>query len=130
MYILKENIVVDLKGETQRKVAEKIGITEQTLSKILNKKMSCSKMIAYCIVKINCNFSLKEYEGSDGNIYTKPQVSRFVNSKDNFKKDYVPTVRTINNEFIKYEDYKNRSVNNTNDKSDDVVEIGPDSLPF
>ena len=81
-------------------------------------------------LKINCNFSLKEYEGSDGNIYTKPQVSRFVNSKDNFKKDYVPAVRTINNEFIKYEDYKNRSVNNTNDKSDDVVEIGPDSLPF
>ena len=53
MYILKENIVVDLKGETQRKVAEKIGITEQTLSKILNRKMACSKMIAYCIVKIN-----------------------------------------------------------------------------
>ena len=42
----------------------------------------------------------------------------------------MPTVRTINNEFIKYEDYKNRSVNNTNDKSTDVVEIGPDSLPF
>ena len=38
MYILKENIVVDLKCETQRKVAEKIGITEQTLSKILNRK--------------------------------------------------------------------------------------------
>ena len=53
MYILKENIVVDLKGETQRKVAEKIGVTEQTLSKILNRKMACSKMIAYCIVKIN-----------------------------------------------------------------------------
>ena len=53
MYILKENIVVDLKCETQRKVAEKIGITEQTLSKILNRKMTCSKMIAYCIVKIN-----------------------------------------------------------------------------
>ena len=53
MYILKKNIVVDLKCETQRKVAEKIGITEQTLSKILNRKMACSKMIAYCIVKIN-----------------------------------------------------------------------------
>ena len=53
MYILKENIVVDLKCETQRKVAEKIGITEQTLSKILNRKMACSKIIAYCIVKIN-----------------------------------------------------------------------------
>ena len=51
MYILKENIVVDLKCETQRKVAEKIGITEQTLSKILNRKMTCSKMTAYCIAK-------------------------------------------------------------------------------
>lgn len=55
MYILKENIIVDLNGNTQRKVAEKIGITEQTLSKILNRKMTCSKMIAYCITKINNN---------------------------------------------------------------------------
>ena len=53
MYILKENVIVDLNGETQRKVSEKIGITEQTLSKILNRKMACSKMIAYCITKIN-----------------------------------------------------------------------------
>lgn len=53
MYILKENVVVDLNGDTQRKVAEKIGITEQTLSKILHRKMACSKMIAFCITKIN-----------------------------------------------------------------------------
>ena len=53
MYILKENIVVDLKCETQRKEAEKIGLSEHNLYKILNRKMSCSKMIAYCIVKIN-----------------------------------------------------------------------------
>ena len=66
-------------------------------------------------LKINCNFSLKEYEGNDGNIYTKPQISRFINSKDNFKKDYVPPVRTINNEFIKYEEYKNKSVNQAKD---------------
>lgn len=55
--------------------------------------------------KINVNFSLKEYEGNDGKIYTKPQVSRFVNSKDNFKKDYIPSVRTLDNGFVKYEDY-------------------------
>lgn len=54
---------------------------------------------------INVNFSLKEYEGNDGKIYTKPQVSRFVNSKDNFKKDFIPSVRTLNNGFVKYEDY-------------------------
>lgn len=54
---------------------------------------------------INVNFSLKEYEGSDGKIYTKPQVSRFVNSKENFKEDFIPTVKTLNNGFVKYEDY-------------------------
>lgn len=53
MYILKENVIVDFNGEKQKKIAEKIGITEQTLSKVLNRKMPCSKMIAYCIVKIN-----------------------------------------------------------------------------
>ena len=53
MYVLKDNIIVDLKGDTQKKVAQKIGITEQTLSKVLNKKMACSKIIAYCITKIN-----------------------------------------------------------------------------
>lgn len=55
--------------------------------------------------KINVNFSLKEYEGNDGNIYTKPQVSRFVNSKENFKEDFIPSVRTLHEGFIKYEDY-------------------------
>ena len=53
MYILKENVIVDFNGEKQKKIAEKIGITEQTLSEVLNRKMPCSKMIAYCIVKIN-----------------------------------------------------------------------------
>ena len=53
MYILKENIVVDFNGVTQRRMAKNIGITEQTLSKILNRKMACSKMIAYCITKLN-----------------------------------------------------------------------------
>ena len=54
---------------------------------------------------INVNFSLKEYEGSDGKIYTKPQASRFVNSKENFKEDLIPSVKTLNNGFVKYEDY-------------------------
>lgn len=82
-------------------------------------------------LKVNCNFSLKEYEGNDGKIYTKPQVSRFVNSKDNFKKDYVPTVRTVNNEYIKYEDYKNRNTQNlVNDLGTDVVEILDENMPF
>lgn len=53
MYILKENIVVDFGGVTQRRIAQKIGITEQTLSAILRRKQTCSKMMAYCITKIN-----------------------------------------------------------------------------
>lgn len=81
--------------------------------------------------KIGVNFSLKEYQGSDGNVYTKPQVYRFVNSKENFREDYIPSVRTINNEFIKYEDYKNRSVSAANDVFDNnVIEISSDELPF
>ena len=58
--------------------------------------------------KISVNFSLKEYQGTDGRIYTKPQVSRFVHSKENFDKDYIPSVRTLNNEFIRYDDYIKR----------------------
>lgn len=79
--------------------------------------------------KINVNFSLKEYQGSDGEIYTKPQVYRYVNSKENFKEDYIPSVRTVNNEYIKYEDYKNRSNHNTTSGSV-ATESVENSLPF
>ena len=83
-------------------------------------------------LKVNCNFSLKEYTGNDGRIYTKPQVGRYVNSKDNFKKDYVPTVRTINNEFVKYEDYKNKATieDATLKALGDIVEISAENMPF
>ena len=85
---------------------------------------------------INVYFSLKEYEGNDGNTYTKPQVSRFVNSKDNFKEDYIPSVRKLNNEFVKYEDYiKNKpkaTQTATPQAEDDAIEIALDSedMPF
>lgn len=76
---------------------------------------------------IGVNFSLKEYQGSDGNVYTKPQAYRYVNSKENFREDFIPTVRTINNEYIKYEEYiKNKQNNNSSDPFEDfgdTVEI-------
>lgn len=68
--------------------------------------------------KINANFSLAEYEGNDGNIYTKPNVSKFVNSKDNFRKDYIPNVQTLHNGYVKYEEYKQNKNNNSNDITD------------
>lgn len=81
---------------------------------------------------INVNFSLKEYRGNDGNIYTKPQVYRYINSKDNFKEDYIPSVRTVDNGYIKYEDYINNQKSNENTdpfaQYSDVVEISDDIL--
>lgn len=83
---------------------------------------------------INVNFSLKEYEGSDGNIYTKPQVYRFVNSKENFKEDYIPSVRTIDNGYVKYEEYiemskaKNNNSTDPFEGLDETVEITDDIL--
>ena len=68
--------------------------------------------------------------------YTKPQVSRFVNSKDNFKEDYIHSVRKLNNEFVKYEDYiKNKpkaTQTATPQAEDDAIEIALDSedMPF
>lgn len=53
MFIIKENVNLIFNGKSQREVASKIGITEFTLSKILNRKQSCSKMAAYCITKCN-----------------------------------------------------------------------------
>ena len=82
---------------------------------------------------ININFSLKEYEGSEGKIYTKPQASRFVNSKENFKEDLIPSVKTLNNGFVKYEDYiKTEAQKSAEDKfGSSIVETDTGSdLPF
>lgn len=87
-------------------------------------------------LNLNVYFSLKEYEGNDGNTYTKPQVSKFVNSKENFKEDYIPSVRKLNNEFVKYEDYIKNKPQATKTASsitnDDVIEIelSEEDLPF
>jgi plasmid maintenance system antidote protein VapI len=36
----------------QKEVAEKVGITEFTMSRIINKKQNTTKTTAYCIVKM------------------------------------------------------------------------------
>lgn len=40
-----------LGGRTITYVANKIGITSQFLTSVLNGKRNCSKLVAYCIVK-------------------------------------------------------------------------------
>ena len=46
MYWLRENIEVNFGIVKDYQVAERIGITKQTLSKILNRRTGCSKAIA------------------------------------------------------------------------------------
>lgn len=59
MYMVK----VDIKDSVnQRQLAEKVGIAYETINRILNKKQSCSKMMAYCICKaINKDAEIEEY---------------------------------------------------------------------
>lgn len=49
MYIIKKAKLIFF--DNNREVANRIGITEFTLSKILNKKQATQKTTAYCIVK-------------------------------------------------------------------------------
>lgn len=53
MFILKENVILSFNGKTQRDIAKKLGITEFTLSRILHRKNTCSKPLAYYITKVN-----------------------------------------------------------------------------
>ena len=54
MYRLKEDIEFYFKdNETQKQVADFIGISVSTLSRILNRKQLCSKTIAYMITIAN-----------------------------------------------------------------------------
>jgi len=59
MYLLKENANVKI---NQTKASEVIGITQPWLSNILNRKVSCSKVLAFCIVKyLDINAEIEDY---------------------------------------------------------------------
>ena len=79
--------------------------------------------------KVGLVFGLEEYTNNDGETKTIAKLTQF-RSIDKVDNVTIPRVKLLDGSFIEYEDYKNRSVNNTNDKYNDVVEIGPDSLPF
>lgn len=51
-----------MKMYNKTKVAEYIGITIQTLSRIINGKQDCSKLVAYCITKfLNQDAEIEDY---------------------------------------------------------------------
>lgn len=59
MYKIKDNVDINIK---QVKASKVIGITQPTLSKILNGKVACRKVTAYCITKyINAEAEIEDY---------------------------------------------------------------------
>ena len=59
MYILKNDLDLKINQTIASKI---IGITQPTLSNILNRKVTCRKVVAYCITKyINENAEIEEY---------------------------------------------------------------------
>jgi plasmid maintenance system antidote protein VapI len=59
MYKFKEGLNIKF---NQKKASEIIGLTEASLSNILNRKVACRKVTAYCITKyINENAEIENY---------------------------------------------------------------------
>lgn len=55
-------ITEKFKNINQKNISKIIGITEFTMSRIINKKQNTSKMTAYCIVKaIDENAEIQDY---------------------------------------------------------------------
>ena len=59
MYIAKTEQFKNIK---QREIAKKVGITEETLSRVINQKQATTKTTAFCIVKmIDSNAEIEDY---------------------------------------------------------------------
>ena len=80
-------------------------------------------------LKLAGQFGLEEYKDNEGNIKAATKLVQF-RSLDKLNEIKIPKVKLLDGSFMEYEDYKNRSIYIANDKSNDVVEINPDSLPF
>lgn len=64
MYILKENVDVKM---NQTIASEVIGLSQPTLSNILNRKVACRKVVAFCITKyIDDNAEIEDYFDKKG----------------------------------------------------------------
>lgn len=59
MYLAKKEMFKEVR---QREIADIVGITEETLSRIINNKQLTKKTTAYCIVKtIDTNAEIEDY---------------------------------------------------------------------
>lgn len=59
MYMFKENMKVKI---NQTIASEVIGLSQPTLSNILNRKVACRKVVAFCIAKyIDENAEINDY---------------------------------------------------------------------
>lgn len=64
MYILKENLDIKM---NQTIASEVIGLSQPTLSNILNRKVACRKVVAFCITKyINENAEIQDFFDKKG----------------------------------------------------------------
>ena len=64
MYILKESVDVKM---NQTIASEVIGLSQPTLSNILNRKVACRKVVAFCITKyIYENADIEDYFDKKG----------------------------------------------------------------
>lgn len=63
MYKFKKELKSKIKnGLTDADMAEKIGISREYLSYILNNRYNCRKTVAYCIVKIaNSDYEIEDF---------------------------------------------------------------------
>lgn len=59
MYILKQDVEIKINQTIAGKV---IGLSQPTLSNILNRKVACRKVVAYCITKyVDENAEIQDY---------------------------------------------------------------------
>lgn len=79
--------------------------------------------------KVGLVFGLEEYQNQQGETKKIAKLNQF-RSLDKIDDVKIPKVKLLDGTFMEYEDYKNRSLNNSNNNFDDIVEISDDQLPF
>lgn len=74
-------------------------------------------------------FGLEEYEDGEGKVRAGTKLVQF-RSLDKLQEIKIPSVKTIDGDYIDYEDYKAAKKNNTSSKEVKTVDIPDEMLPF